>query len=204
MKKEQFINWEYGYGELTAYERYKLYNWVLTLIKPKNILEIGTGSGASSYYMASALKKLQNDGTIYTCDPDPRDSSRVVSAFSNIKYAQTISKHAIQSVILNNINLDYIFFDGPEDSELPLEDLKDLESYISPDCYFSGHDWEYVPRLFDGGIGEKSKLIRPYIENSKRWEPVEILSGLQINSDFYMTKENPCDSVGLCLYKFKG
>ena len=47
-------------GELLPLERAKLHNWVLEL-QPRVILEVGFGSGASTFFMAQALRKAQGE-----------------------------------------------------------------------------------------------------------------------------------------------
>jgi len=86
-----------------------------------------------------------------------------------------------------------LFFDGPEDPDIAMEDIKILENYIQPECYFSMHDWELEKRKYDNGISTKAKKIRPYMENSSLWKPIEVLEGIESDQ-----------SVGLCLYKFLG
>ena len=46
-------------GEMTPYERYKLFNWVLD-IKPKSVLEVGTGGGGSTRAISEAIKRLKD------------------------------------------------------------------------------------------------------------------------------------------------
>ena len=41
------------------------------------------------------------------------------------------------------------------------------------------------------------------MENSEKWEEVEILSGLKVNSDYHVYDDRNADSVGLSLYKYK-
>ena len=105
----------------------------------------------------------------------------------------------IDHLIKNKYYLDFIFFDGPEIPQLALENIKTLEKYIPNGTYFCMHDWEVTERIYDKGVSVKSSLIRPYIEKSEDWKEIEVLSGLQINSDYYITQE--ADSVGLCLYQ---
>lgn len=203
LTKHDFINYKYGCGEMLPYERYKLYGWIKKL-RCRRVLEIGTGNGTSTYYIAHALLENNDGGQILTCDPHTIISNDIVNTYNNIKYNNVTSTHLIHTVIENKQPVDFIFFDGPEIEELALTDIKILENYISPGCYFSMHDWEFKQRNYDNAISIKSKLIRPYIENSKKWEKQEVLSGIQPNSDYFVYKNSNCDSVGLCLYKFLG
>ena len=190
--------------EMLPYERYKLYSYINTF-KPKNVLEVGTGTGSSTYLIAHALKLNDTEATLYTCDPE-RHPAHVMREYDNIKFFKVVSNVLIKQLITDNVNIDYIFFDGPEDPNVALEDLKILETHIKPGCLFSMHDWDLNTRLYDNARSIKSSKVRPYIESSPLWEYVEVLSGTVLNSAFLVTNNNGniCDSVGLCLYRFKG
>lgn len=200
MQKEFFLNYPYSeYGEMLPYERYKLYNWIKKF-NVKNILEIGSGSGASTYYMVNAL---QNDGKIFTCDPGRRLPEELLNDFKNIEYYENTSSFLIEKIMNERIDIDYVFFDGPEIPDLALQDILKLENYLKDGCLFSMHDWETTQRNYDKGYSIKCSKIRPYMENSEKWEEVEILSGLKVNSDYHVYDDRNADSVGLSLYKYK-
>ena len=187
-------------GEMLPYERFKLFNWIYDA-NPKAIIEIGSGVGhGSTYYMAEALRQRGVKGIIYSCDPKRSIYQDLLNDYPSIKYYPIKSFELIQNLILNKIEIDYIFFDGPEIPDLALEDIKTLEQYIKSGTYFSMHDWCTEPRKYDNHISIKSLKIKPYLQNSNKWEKIEELSGLQKNSNF---DDMPYDSVGLCLYRFK-
>jgi hypothetical protein len=180
--------------EMLPYERYKLYTWVSQIIKPTNVLDVGCGSGGGTYYISEGMKTCKSRGKIYSCDPGRGPSEEFLMRQNNVDYSPIYSTDLITQLVENNIKIDYIFFDGPEDPDIAMRDIISLENYILPGCYFSMHDWEVVPRKYDGQISTKSIKIREYMEyNSSVWQPVEILEGSQSS-----------DSVGLCLYKFLG
>lgn len=202
MEKETFINYPYSqYGEMLPYERYKLYTWIISN-NIKNILEVGSGSGASTFYMASALKDAKNGGIVYTCDPGRRPPQELLNTFDNIQYFECDSNSLISKIISENIEIDYIFFDGPEEPELAMKDILRLEPHIKDGCFFTMHDWENVKRNYDGGCSIKSAQIKPYMETSEKWEEIEVLSGIRPNSDYYVFHDRNTDSVGLPLYKY--
>jgi hypothetical protein len=187
-------------GEMLPYERFKLFNWIYDA-NPKNLIEIGSGVGhGSTYYMAEALKQRNEGGIIYSCDPERRIYEDLLNDYPSIKYYSIKSTELIEMLISNKVKIDYIFFDGPEIPKLALSDIKILEEYILPGTYFSMHDWCTETRRYDNQISIKSLEIRPYLENSNKWEKIEELSGLQKNSDF---DDMPYDSVGLCLYRYR-
>lgn len=187
-------------GEMLPYERYVLYNWILNY-KIKNVLETGCGVGVgSTYYIAEALKNSEDTLKFYTCDPCRFPTDVFFKQYSFLSFFKWNSEVLINHIIKNNIDIDFIMFDGPENPDVALNDIITLEKYIKPDTYFCMHDWEYVRRGYDNGISTKALKIRPYIEQSKNWEKIEVLSGLQKNSNY---DDMVFDSVGLCLYKFK-
>jgi hypothetical protein len=190
----------YPNAEMLPYERECLYDWVINIIKPKNILETGTGIGGSTYFMGMALKAL-GYGKIYTCDPGRKPTDDFFAEFKNVNFYSINSLEMIKNIKQNKINIDFIFFDGPEDSAIAMQDILELEDYVSPGCYFSMHDWEITQRGFDNAISSKALLIRPYIEKSNKWKLIKQLSGLKKNS---MANDYAYDSVGLCLYQFTG
>jgi hypothetical protein len=180
--------------EMLPYERYKLYTWVSKIIKPNNVLDVGCGIGGAAYYISEAMKKCRSHGKIYSCDPERGPTEEFLMRQKNVEYRAVYSNDLISELIENNIKIDYIFFDGPEDPDIAMRDIISLESYIEPGCYFSMHDWEITPRKYDGQTSTKSLIIRQYMEsNSLVWKPIEILEGVQSS-----------DSVGLCLYEFLG
>lgn len=177
---------------MLPFERKKLFYWIKEIIAPqKNILEIGTGVGGSTYYLSKALEIINKEGKVYSCDPTRSPSLEFMKDCTNVSFHSISSKKLINYIIENKIDISYIFFDGPEDPSVALDDIKVLEGYITNTCYFSMHDWEVSVRKYDNDISTKAAYIRPYIESSNRWEKVEVLDGI-----------DSCESVGLCLYKY--
>lgn len=181
---------KYG-GEMTYLERELLHAWV-GLYNPKNILEIGTGTGGGGcYYMASALKNIDSSALIYTCDPYRGPEASFFQEFPMVNFWQTKSNILIDHIIDKNIEIDFIFFDGPEDANTAIEDILTLENFIKSGTKFTMHDWEFVERVLDKAISIKAQKIRPYMENSSKWKLLH-------------QTENSTNSVGLCLYEFLG
>ena len=189
----------YPNAEMLPYERQSLYYWIVNIIKPKVIIETGTGIGGSTYFMGKALQKI-GFGEIYTCDPERKPPNEFFNEFNNVKFYQKTSSFMINDIIKNKIDIDYIFFDGPDDPTIAFDDLMVLEPYLKSGCYFSMHDWEITKRGYDGATSTKAALIRPYLENSSKWKLIQKLSGIEKNSN---SNKELYDSVGLCLYKFE-
>lgn len=192
-----FTDNPYKNAEMMPLERLKLFTWVSD-IKPRKILEVGTGYGSSTSYMAEASKVHGFPCEIFACDPFVEPELVFFENYPFVKYHKMLSSDLISKIIKDGVFIDFIFFDGAEIPELALNDILILEKYIKDGTYFSMHDWEYTPRGFDGATSVKAQMIRPHIENSGNWVKIEVLSGLQRNE-----KSSPWfDSVGLCLYKF--
>ena len=195
---EEFTYTKYN-GEMLPFERFKLTNWILN-IKPTIVFEVGTGNGGgSTYFIAKALKELNNDGVIYTCDPLRCIDDNMLNEFKNINYFNICSNEMLGNLITDNIKPNFIMFDGPENPNIADDDIKTLENFIDDGTYFSMHDWDLY-RPYDGGKSTKAVKIREYFENSENWVLIEQLNSDIKNSDF---DDKPYDSVGLCLYKFK-
>lgn len=187
------------YGEMLPYERYSLYSWIKKY-KPKNLLEIGTGTGGSTQYISDAMQENEC-GQIYSCDPSRSPSIEFIKNRQNLHFYPLMSADIIKLVIKEKINIDFIFFDGPENPDVALSDLLELERYISVNTLFCMHDWHIGIRGYDLATSTKCYKIKPYIENSNKWSLIELLDANKKNSDF---DNNKYDSVGLCLYQYKG
>lgn len=172
--------------ELLPCERFALYNWVKE-IQPKVIFEVGTGRGGATHYMAGAMKDYCTPGIeeIHTCDPFRKPFPDLFRKYPFINFYELQSKELLKEFKEENINIDFIMFDGPEDPDVAINDLLFLEGMIKNGTHFCMHDWET-----ESGRSIKAKLVRPYIENSENWEKIQVLTGYD------------CKTVGLCLYKF--
>lgn len=185
-------------GEMLPYERYKLYNWIIN-INPKIIFEVGTGhGGGSTYYIAEAIKHLNNGGKIYTCDPERNADSTLLQDFPLIQFFPIYSEDMLKNLTDQGLKPDFIMFDGPEDPNIAYNDIKYMENFIDDGTHFSMHDWDLY-RPYDRNQSTKSVKIREYMENSSNWMLLEQLYSDRKNS----TNNMQYDSVGLCLYKYK-
>ena len=170
-------------GQMLPEERKFLYNAVINC-KPKLVLEIGTWKGGgSTFQIASAIHENNNDGRLYTCELDKDLYDSAVNNFLMSPLNKIINFYNIPSTELihkliesNNMkDFDFIFFDGPEDPQLNLDDFKLLDNHILPGTYFCMHDWDLGLRV-DGLISTKAKLLRPYLEQSQKWKIIDSLT----------------------------
>ena len=179
------MDFSFNFGEMTIYEREKLYNYVIKY-NPNIVLECGSGVGASTYVMANALSE---ESRIYSCDP----SRTPIFTSEKLNFFSVPSDLLITYLVDNEICPNFIFFDGPEDPNVALNDFIILDKFVKVGTIFSMHDWFLTTRKLDNGLSTKSALLKPYIENSSNWELIEELFG----DDYKLGEE----SVGLCFYK---
>ena len=196
-------------GQMSDIERQKLFEWVYTS-EPSMVIEIGGGSGGgSTFSIAEAMARLRDEGkcqnsVLLTADPEngpARGFYGENERYKNfIKFLSFSSEfeYIFPSQILPSP--DFLFFDGPEDPTLNLEDFKFFDNIVESGCKFSCHDWETSARAFDGATSVKASKLRPYIEGLDTWEKVECLSGL--SAEWPNTDVNSrAQSVGLCYYR---
>lgn len=161
-------------------EREFLYRAVVTA-EPRMVFEVGTWKGGgSTYQISEALKKL-GKGFLYTCETDKechKEAQQIYHENDQVVCFLDTSDSMIKQFIFTNNFPDVIFFDGPEDEDTALNDLKSLEPHLKKGSIFMMHDFD-PPSI-------KAKKARPYLEESRTWE----LLG-------YITQP---DSVGLCKY----
>ncbi len=167
-------------GQLLPEERKFLYNSIIT-IKPNLVLEIGTWRGGGSTYQIAEALLFNNSGKLVTCETNTDFYREALSIYDCDKWNDIVDCRNVNSSVLIKELIDkgdipdFLFFDGPEDPESNLEDFLHLEQYLSDDSYFCAHDWDLGTRI-DGLKSIKSKLIRPYVENSDKWIIIKSLS----------------------------
>ena len=114
------MDFSFNFGEMTIYEREKLYNYVIKY-NPNIVLECGSGVGASTYVMANALSE---ESRIYSCDP----SRTPIFTSEKLNFFSVPSDLLITYLVDNEICPNFIFFDGPEDPNVALNDFISIES----------------------------------------------------------------------------
>lgn len=167
-------------GELLPAERALLHETVLNNA-PKLVLEIGTWKGGgSTHQIATALSKNQS-GVLHTCETNSDFYHEAIQIYNTDEWKDTVFCHhqpstqLIQQLIDANQIPDFVFEDGPEDPELNMADFALLEPHLSKGAIFCAHDWDLDKRV-DGGVSIKSRLVRPYIENSSSWHVLKYIT----------------------------
>lgn len=190
-------------GELLPLERFLLHHYIF-LSCPSVVLEVGCGEGASTYYIAEALRK-NGRGQLYTCDPIRQPTEQFLWLYSdNVNYFSSDSEFLIDRLISKNTIPSFVFFDGPEDPIVALDDFKRLDPYLQTGTIFSMHDWHTGPnpRIYDNNISTKADLIKPYINSLENWKLIQELSGTEMNEEIDVGDITlPGDSVGLAFYR---
>ena len=197
-------------GQMSDLERQKLFDWVYTS-EPSTVVEIGGGSGGgSTFSIAEAMARLRDEGkcqnsVLLTADPENGPAREFYG--QNERYKDFIKFLSFSSefeyIFPSQLfpPPDFLFFDGPEDPTLNLEDFKFFDNIVKSGCRFSCHDWETSPRAFDGATSVKASMLRPYLEGLETWETSEYLSGLDGEWP-NLDPESRAVSVGLiCMVK---
>jgi predicted O-methyltransferase YrrM len=168
-------------GQLWPAERQFLFESVVEE-RPEIVLEIGTWKGGgSTMQIAKALQKNAH-GKLLTCEPDEdcfHEASKGWWGHPLVSVFKMTSEEMISYLIETQRIPDFIFFDGPEDANVSISDFERLEPIIKSGSTFMMHDWD-EPSI-------KAKIIRPHIEQSKKWKLIRRLTSPE--------------SVGICRYK---
>ena len=166
-------------GQLLPDEREFLYNAVAER-SPSIVLEVGTWKGGGSTLQIAMALSL-NDGILHTCELDKSLYDIAVKSYEGTLHDHRISFWNISSTELINqlINDDripeFVFFDGPEDPIINMNDFKLIEKHLPIGAYFCMHDWDTGVRI-DGLKSTKAVLVRPYLEQSNKWEILRSLT----------------------------
>lgn len=169
-------------GQMWPEERKFLYNAVRER-QPSLALEVGTWKGGGSTLQITTALQDNCGGILHTCEVNPDFYQEAIIGFANTSLNQHVQfyhqssteliKHLIQTQQINRIG--FVFFDGPEDPQLNIDDFKLLDSHLAVGTYFCMHDWDLGIRP-DGLISVKAILIRPYLEQLSTWQILRTLT----------------------------
>lgn len=160
--------------------------------KPRIVVEAGCWfGGGSTFQIASGLKENAqrgHRGNLYTCDPNIDHATSARHYYHQkfwdgiVQVHDCVFSHLLPWVLKIG-KPDFILLDGGEVPEDAMEDMKLIEACVDPGAIFCMHDW-LNPE------SRKQLLIKPYLEQSKRWEIYGLLK--------------PPLSVGFVLARFLG
>lgn len=159
-------------GQLWSKERKLIYDTIKTY-KPSNCFEIGTWKGGgSTLFIAQALFENAK-GILHTIEINKDFHDEVKDKY------QTYLKHLMPHIefylgdyrekfseVINSIDgIDFLFLDGPEDARETLNQYEFFSPYMKKGFVLMAHDW----------FTEKTKLVKPLIENKDEWKIEMIL-----------------------------
>jgi len=172
-------------GQMTIAEREFLYNAVFNCLQDKHfctVLEVGTWKGGgSTLQIATALSDIDKGHMLYTCETDSDFYNQAVASYLNhpldkyIIFSNSPSDVVIDQLIKEKNIPQFVFFDGPEDPDVNLNDFKKLDEVLEVGSQFCMHDWDLDIRI-DGLVSTKAKYLRPYLEKSTRWRKISSLT----------------------------
>jgi predicted O-methyltransferase YrrM len=142
-------------GGVNPGDRRALYFLVMTL-KPRNALEVGTHIGASTMYIAAALKRLNEGGKLTTIDIiDVNHPSR--GAWKKFGMSKSPANFAAELGLLNRVcfhtgpslkfmrttdqRFDFIFLDGDHSASAVYDELACALSLLHKDSLILLHDY---------------------------------------------------------------
>jgi predicted O-methyltransferase YrrM len=165
---KEFYSDEDKLGGVNPGDRRALYYLIMAL-KPKNVLEVGTHVGASTLYIATALKRLGAGGKVNSIDivdvndplrgawksaglsRSPRRSAELLKCASHISFHMSDS---ISFMRTTKEQFDFIFLDGDHRARTVYQEVISAMPLLSKDGIVLLHDYYpgAKPLFPDGSI----------------------------------------------------
>ena len=158
---------DYTTGSINPGDRQALY-YLITALKPLKILEVGTHIGASTLYIARALKNIANDANITTVDildvnedqarwktlgleMSPRDFANSLGCLDYINFIISSAQSFMKDT---DKRFDFIFLDGDHSSLAVYKEVSIALTLLKPDGVILLHDYypDAKPLFSDGKI----------------------------------------------------
>ena len=117
----------------------KLLEKLIILTNSKSILEIGTGDGYSTLFLAKASKK--NNGSVITIEPEKESAARASNNIKKAKLSNIVEIKTDNSLnILDKLNkkFDFVFIDGKKRDYLNY--LKAISKKLNKNCMIVAHN----------------------------------------------------------------
>jgi predicted O-methyltransferase YrrM len=172
-------------GQLWPNERAYLERLVKSVV-PTIVLEVGCGCGAGSTYSIAKGLRANRNGELFTCDLDQKRLAQAKKLFEPwpfVKIRDCRSDVLVSWLFDTNRYPQIIFFDGPENPDVALNDLKKMQGRLRYGTHFLMHDW-------NPEHSTKAIKVRKHVEEHPHWKPIKILT-------------QP-DSLGMAHYQFTG
>lgn len=159
-------------GQMSYDERLAIYNAVREF-KPQHCFEIGTWrGGGSTLFVAQALFD-NGQGQLHTIENDPEFFKE-----ARMNYTRYLSHllphvefhlgdyHSQYPPLLRALKkIDFLILDGPEDAAETISQFDVFRPHMESGAILVAHDW----------FTEKSRLLRPIVEESDEWGVLSIL-----------------------------
>jgi len=186
----------YEGGQLDEKEKIFLYNFIQK-IKPKKIMEIGSGKGCSTTIISKSLKDL---GQI----PDYFDTHEINEEYV-IDTKKSLNKYNIDFVNVKHGNvfdtmdreklkdIDFLFVDSDHSKEFSERYINEFFSLLKDGCWVGVHDMRFHPDY----VTDETILIQSYIKdnNIKEYFSVADLLKLYKMSCEFSEFEHCCRST---------
>jgi len=166
-------------------EDYTFIYGLITLLKPKTIVEIGTNTGVSSIVMALALKENSIDGRIYTFDISEECRKIARKQIKEIGLGLYIYDYLGNSDKAKELNLkfDFAFIDGNHTYEGVKKDFENLKDTCKYMLFHDIQNCEGVKRFIKELQGEKLSLLskdRGNVYNLGEFKRLAIMPGFTL------------------------
>jgi predicted O-methyltransferase YrrM len=154
-------------GQMLPLERRQLH-WTVIDRQPRLALEVGTWKGGGSTLQIVTALVANGGGHLHTCEPDKAFHEQACSVFRGGLLERYVTLHnkpsgeVIRELLAAGQVPDFLFFDGPEDPQVALDDINALSPYLPAGTTLMMHDWLSPESV-------KQRLIKPYLANSEEW-----------------------------------
>lgn len=175
---------DHTFGGINPGDRRALY-YLITALKPQKVLEVGTHIGASTLYIACALKNIDSNAIVTTVDildvngeqapwkklglkMSPRDFADRLDCLDHINFKVSPAQKFMEST---EEKFDFIFLDGDHSSQAVYQEVSGALKVLKPNGVILLHDYypEAKPLFSNGNIiaGPFRALDRIRTENKE-------------------------------------
>jgi predicted O-methyltransferase YrrM len=153
-------------GQMYFEDRRVLYDTVRRL-KPQRCFEVGTWLGGGSTLVIARALRDNGGGRLHTIEILDDVHSKAVGYYErHVPELRPFVEFHLGDyrdhfpALVENGGVDFFVLDGAENAEQTMEQFSFFDERSHPGTALFAHDWE----------SEKSRLVRPEIEGSERWQ----------------------------------